>query len=129
MKHLKSIVIIAAMALVTALSSCGSDPTSITYDETLLYGEWVEGTVHDTYLEDGSGYSWDTSEDVTEEEASPFQWTLNSDQLTVMHILWNGSVVPKVYTVRVLDSERLVYGDAYGDMHEYQRVKPAPDPE
>ena len=116
------------MALVTALSSCGSDPTSITYDETLLYGEWVEGTVHDTYLEDGSGYSWDTSEDVTEEEASPFQWTLTNDQLQLLHTLWNGTVVPKTYTVTKLNQESLEYEDSYGQAHKYQRSFPDTKP-
>lgn len=128
MKQLKTIAFLVAVTLLATLSSCGPTPTPITFDKTLLYGEWVEGTVHDTYLEDGTGHSWDTSEDISEEEASPFEWTLNNDQLQLLHTLWNGSVVPKTYTVTQLDSLKLVYEDSYGQVHNYLRVVFEVDP-
>lgn len=127
MKHLKTITLL--LGLVVTMVSCGPISTPVDYDVNLLYGEWVEGTVHDTYLDDGSGYTWDTSEDIGEDEASPFTWSLIHDELLITHVLWNGAVVPKTYTVTTLNDDCLVYSDDYGNTHEYQRVYKDPEHE
>lgn len=114
--------------LVSMMSSCVPE-TTVSFDKTLMYGEWVEGTIHDTYLENGTGYSWDTNDDMTEEEALPFEWSLEQNQLNIIHTLWNGAVVPKTYTVTRLDSQQLVYEDDYGYCHYYERPEPEPSPE
>lgn len=113
---------LGVIVVLLALVACVPTDDTVAFDETLLYGEWIEGTVHDTYFEDGSGYSWDTSDDITEEEASPFEWSLTSNQLRIIHQLWNGTVVPKTYTVRTLNSSFLIYEDDYGTAHEYKKV-------
>lgn len=124
MKHCKTILLLGAVLVLAALTGCGPTLPSVSYDETLLYGEWLEGTVHDVYKSDGTGYTWDTSEDINEEEASPFTWSLNNDQLLITHTLWNGTIVPKSYTITTLNERTLIYEDAYGNSHEYERRTP-----
>ena len=111
-----------AITLALALSACVPVEEKH-FDVKLLHGEWLEGTVHDTYLEGGKGYSWDTSDDITEEDASPFEWRLSYDTLQVNHALWNGAVVPKVYIVTTLDSLQLDYYEFNtGLEHHYTKV-------
>lgn len=123
MKHCKTIVLLGVIVL-AALTGCGPITPTISYDETLLYGEWQEGTVHDVYKSDGTGYTWDTSDDIDESEASPFTWSLNNDQLLITHTLWNGTIVPKTYTITTLNDRNLIYEDDYGNTHEYERRTP-----
>ena len=122
MRHFKTIgLLIGVILMTTVFNGCGPDTPSVSYDETLLYGEWMEGTVHDVYKSDGTGYTWDPSEDISEEEASPFTWSLSYDQLLITHTLWNGTIVPKTYTITTLNERTLILEDAYGNSHEYER--------
>lgn len=119
MKIKKAILVIT---LALALSSCVPIEEKH-FDVKLLFGEWVEGTVHDKYYEDGNGYSWDTSDDISEEEASPFEWRLSYDTLQLNHLLWNGAIVPKVYIVTTLDSIQLDYYEFNtGVTHHYNKA-------
>ncbi len=117
---MKRLVLFCGILSLFFLVAC-NPKTPVTYDVTLLYGEWVEGSVHDHYDSDGTGYTWDTDDDITEEEATPFEWNLTNDQLLVMHKLFNGTVVPKSYTVTRLDNTSLVIEDDYGNEHLYLR--------
>lgn len=110
------------IVLVVTLASCVPTPEKH-FDLKHLYGEWVEGTVHDKYAEDGTGYSWDTADDISEEEALPFEWRLSYDTLQVNHIEWNGAIVPKIYIVTALDSVRFDnYDLVSGAPHHYNKV-------
>ena len=121
MKTSKRILYVLSIVVTTFLTGCQM-PQENHFDETLLYGKWIEGTLHETYLEDGGGYTWDTSEDITEEEATYFTWTLNNDQLLVEHLLWDSTIVPKIYTVTELTSTELAYHDSYGNEHNFIRI-------
>lgn len=123
MKHC-NIKLLLGVVVLAAMTGCGPSLPSVNYDETLLYGEWQEGTVHDVYKNDGTGYTWDTADDLSEAEASPFTWSLNSDQLLVTHTLWNGTIVPKTYTITTLNERTLSYKDSYGNVHEFERRTP-----
>ncbi|MBO4281809.1 MAG: hypothetical protein J5873_01265 [Bacteroidales bacterium] len=86
----------------------------VIYDPLLLVGEWQHGTEHEVYLADGTGYQWDTSDDVAREEAQPFQWRLDSNLLTIICRLQRGGIVPRRYVVTYADDESLSYSDNYG---------------
>jgi hypothetical protein len=66
--------------------------------------------------------TWDTSDDVTEEEALPFTWTLEEDDLIQIHILEMGGKIPKSYTVTALTTTNLNYHDDYGKSYSFTRV-------
>lgn len=84
------------------------------FDEALLSGHWLSGTVHEKFNANGTGYTWDTADDVTEAEAQPFTWTLSNATLTLNHKMEMGGIVPKTYTLTKLSSTTLSYHDNYG---------------
>ena len=79
--------------------------------------------VHNGEVKDVNGSTWDTADDVTEEEGQPFRWELKMDNLTHIHIMEMGADVPKSYTVTELTDNVLVYEDIYGKEHNFERVK------
>ena len=69
----------------------------------------------------GTGYTWDTADDVTEEEAQPFTWTLEKATLTQIHLMEMGGNIPKTYTVTKLNATTLEYHDDYGKYYTFTR--------
>lgn len=102
--------------------SCIFEDTTNTFDETLLYGKWQSGTLYYNYVADGSGTTWDTSDDVTEAEAQSFTWTLISSDLTHIYTLEIGGNVPKVYKVTKLTSSTLTYEDDFGTSYTFIKI-------
>ncbi|MBR7024263.1 MAG: hypothetical protein IKI09_12475 [Bacteroidales bacterium] len=123
------------IAFAFGLSSCdgiGSDDEG--FDETLLYGIWQEGTVYERYyatpikrvMANGdtvqvNGTTWDEGDDVYEDEAQLFNWTLTGSTLKQEHV-GTFVIVPKLYTVKSLTNNELVYSDDYGSEHHFSRV-------
>ena len=91
------------------------------FDKTLLSGKWVSGTLYEYYNPAGTGYTWDILDDVTEEEAQPFTWTLENGTLTQIHQMEMGGNVPKTYTVTKLTATTLEYHDDYGKYYTFLR--------
>lgn len=116
---LLTLVVFAATAII--MSSCGQ--TEVEYDKALLAGKWQENTLYEVYKSDGTGYTWDEADDVTEEEAQKFTWTLTGDDLTQIHIMEMGGSVPKQYTVTNLTDTTLSYEDEFGKKHTFIKVK------
>jgi len=112
---------LAMIAVVSAvLVSC--EPEEESFDESLLIGKWKSGTLYYKYLSDHTGGTWDTGDDVTEDEAQPFTWSLEKTELTHIHILEMGGTVPKVYTVTELTSTSLSYHDSFGVNFTFSKV-------
>jgi hypothetical protein len=101
-------------------NSCTKDEVS--FDESLLIGKWVSGTIFYKYVSDYTGKTWDTSDDVTEEEAQSFTWSLVKEELTHIHILEVGGSVPKVYKVTELTASSLKYQDDFGTTFAFTKV-------
>jgi hypothetical protein len=102
------------------VASCEKEKPS--FDESLLIGKWQSGTLYYKYLDDGSGTTWDEADDVTEDEAQHFTWTLVEAELTHIHILEMGGTVPKVYTVTELTATSLKYKDDFGKSFSFTKV-------
>ena len=105
--------------VVLLMAGCDLFPSKEKFDKTLLSGYWVSGTVHEFYNANGTGYTWDTADDVTEEEAQPFTWTLEKATLTQIHQMEMGGNVPKTYTVTKLNTTTLEYHDDYGKYYSF----------
>lgn len=115
------------MAATVMFGACIPDKAD--YKASDLVGKWVltkggaQGTEFWRYKADGTGATWDTADDVSEEEAQAFDWTLEGDQLTQIHKLESSAgVVPMVYTVTALTSSKLNYKDDYGRTYVFTRV-------
>lgn len=105
---------------VLLLAACEPDPS---FEASQLVGKWKNGTEYWRYDSNFSGATWDTGDDVTEAEAQPFTWTLEGDQLTQLHQMEMGGVVPKVYTITALSASSLTYKDNYNQSFTFTRVQ------
>lgn len=125
--RLKKILLYLTVCIMASylLVSCETDDTS--FDESLLTGKWLsdaqtqpDKNTYYKYLANGTGATWDTDDDVTEEEAQEFTWSLVKSELTHIHILEMGGTIPKVYTVTELTATTLEY---YDDFKSYSYSK------
>lgn len=117
----KHLFLIIGYLLMVFVSSC--NPTENTdVDANQIYGKWRDGTVYERYDSDGTGVTWDTADDVTEEEAQPFSWTLNDTRLTQEHHGEMSFAVYKQFNVTKLDANNFNYEDDYGFGHNFVRV-------
>jgi len=99
---------LAFVLVVVALPSCEKEGK---FDEALLIGKWRSGTEYWVYERGHTGYTWDESDDVSEEdEQQPFTWELVGSELQITHF---GGKIPKYYTVTELTATRLRYKDDY----------------
>lgn len=123
MRKARPILFLLGILLAIGLGSCVPD-TDLGggFEASDLVGTWQEGTVHEKYLAGGTGFTWDTADDVSEEEASEFEWTLEDDQLIQKHIMFGGQVVPRILTITKLTSFELVYEDTGGVSHYFIKV-------
>ncbi len=111
----RSLLVIFSLVLVMIFStSCEMVEEEASFDQTLIIGKWKSGTLFERYDLDSTGATWDTADDVTEAEAQKFTWTIEIDQLEQIHIIENGGLVPKVYTLTNLTETTLAYVDDYG---------------
>jgi len=119
---MKKTLIYATLLIAISLFvvSCTKEETS--FDQTLLTGKWQSGTLFYKYLSNGTGGTWDTSDNVTEAEAQAFTWTLEEDVFTHIHILQVGGNVPKIYTLTELTSTTLKYHDDFNVNFSFTKV-------
>ena len=118
----KTLFYLTMITVVSILAVSCETEEDISFEETFLYGKWQSGTLFYKYLGGGTGATWDTSDDVQEEEAQEFTWTLVNAELTHIHILEIGGSVPKVYTVTELTSTSLKYHDDFGVEFSFTKV-------
>lgn len=116
--------------------ACKKNPSIIvSIDETKLYGKWQEGSVFERYYDSDierilpngdtvrvNGTTWDEADDVTEDEAQLFNWTLKGSTLKHEHVA-TFVMVPKLYTIIVLSNHSLIYKDEYGVTHHFSKVE------
>ena len=97
--------------LVSALfHSCGKEEE---FDETLLYGKWIETGARPyryKYNRDYTGERWKEDDNVFEGEGEKFTWQLVKSELERMHIrVIDGGAVPENFTVTELTATSLKY--------------------
>lgn len=133
-------IFIGLLAVTLCVAGCNKDreKPEQTFEASDMVGKWVSGSEYYRYdnvysefvpeLKDTvimvNGCTWDTADDVSEEEASPFVWTLSGTQLTHIHIMrMYGNADPKAYTMTTLTANTLAYKDNYGQIFSYTRVQ------
>lgn len=110
----------SGMIVSLLIVSCAKEEPS--FDEQLLIGKWRSGTLFYRYDSDGTGATWDTGDDISEDEAQKFTWTLVRSDLTHIHIMELGGRVPKYYTVTELTATTLQYKDEFGKTFSFVKV-------
>lgn len=123
MKRITRIILFSA--LLFSIASCGKDKKS--FDPDLLLGKWSRGSEYWRYDSNGKGVTWDTADDVHEDEAQAFKWDYDDDDNTLTHIHWMEMTqewtVPRVYTITELDEKSLVYEDKFGKVYSFIKTK------
>jgi len=119
---MKKTLFYLTLCIMVSLMTVSCEPLEESFDESLLTGKWQSGTLYYKYLANGTGATWDTSDDVTEEEAQAFTWTLVKSELTHIHVLEVGGSVPKLYTVTELTATSLKYHDDFGVNYSFTKV-------
>lgn len=120
-------VLLACVLVACTFTSCDLGlGGEIIEDETLIIGKWRSGTEYWRYDSDGYGATWDTADDVMEEEAQRFRWELSfsNSSLTHIHIIeiTGEEQIPKVYTLTTLTETTLAYEDDYGNSFSFTKV-------
>lgn len=109
------------------MASCADDTTHITVSEEDLHGKWLKTATQEywRYNADGTGVTWDESEDIAEEESNlTYFWTIKGDVLT--HVFtgeMENQAVPKVYTVTSISSSDMTWKDDYGMSFSFTKVE------
>ncbi len=84
-----------------------------TYHE-MLVGLWKkDDNLYYRFYEDGTGVTWDASEDITESEASPFEWAIYDEAIMLTHKMLLRGVVPRYYHLDNLNHFDLRFHDSY----------------
>ena len=103
MKKAAFFKVFLCLLLFTALCACTpDDPTEGDFDVTHLYGKWCqEGTkIYYKYNDDGTGATWDESDDVYEDEAQAFTWEVDGSEMIHIHLTETGTAqIPKYYII------------------------------
>ena len=113
--------VMAASALLLSGCSRDKEEDAISFNQNDLVGKWkVSNTqVFWQYGADGTGVTWDESQDISEgdETTMRFTWTLTGDRLS--HVFGGDEVhqaVVQDYTVKELSASRLVWNDGLEDL-------------
>ena len=127
MKKAAFFKVFLCLLLITALCACTpDDPTEGDFDVTHLYGKWCqEGTkIYYKYNDDGTGATWDESDDVYEDEAQAFTWEVDGSEMIHIHLTETGTAqIPKYYIITFLSFDELDYYDAYVTTKKYKFYK------
>ena len=118
---------LAALCLLPFFCAClPEDDPPYEFDTDLLPGKWLldDSMLYYRYNEDGTGCTWDEADDITEDEAQPFTWEVDGNQMIHLHITETGTAqVPKYYILTQLTDSRLCYHDAYVSTKTFSLTK------
>ena len=95
----------------------------VEFDTDLLIGLWKEDELYYRYSDDGSAVTWDLADDVMEDEGTQLDWTLEHNIFTHFYKMEIGSIIPKVYNMKVLELDVMEYDDDYGVNHKFTKVE------
>lgn len=116
---------VASLIFLASCSGLDTETPTTGFDKTNLYGKWQEtasSTLHYIYYSDGTGKTWDTADDVTEDEAQNFTWSLSEDYFLHIYLGEMGAEIPKEYTMKVLTSSSMTYSDNYGKSWTFRKI-------
>ena len=83
-------------------------------NKEMLVGLWqIDNHVFYRFNPDGTGCTWDTDDDLTEDEASAFQWEAYQEAIMITHKLRLRGIVPRYYELEVLNEYNLRFHDTY----------------
>jgi len=113
-------LLVAAMVVVTLMTvSCSKkddDTTSSTPYSELIVGRWKTSDAepyYEVYYSNGTGKMWDTADDVQEDDADTFTWSIDSNnKLTqIVNFQSGAGVVPQYCNILILNATTFKYNN------------------
>ena len=86
---------------------------SLPYSE-LIIGRWKssDGGHYEVYNSDGTGKMWDPKDDIMEDEADTFEWSIEGNKLTLIVTIQGGqSTIPQYCNIITLNETTFVYNN------------------
>jgi hypothetical protein len=126
MKNKTLLIAILAFLATLTFAACDKPVNSINVNADLIPGKWYDSentTEFWRFDADGSGVTWDTSEDVQEDEGTKFNWSVLLDQLRIDLYGRMGQHVYYDYTVTYQTADSLVFKDIYDNPRTFLKVK------
>ena len=114
-----ALLLVAAFIVTLFTLSCSKKKddnaaSSKTYSE-LIVGRWktVDGGHYEVYEANGTGHMWDPADDVQEDEADTFTWSIDSNnKLTQIITYQSGAgVIPQYCNILILNETTLKYNN------------------
>lgn len=111
-------------------NSYKTEPVGFTTLESLPYSELVigrwktsDGGHYEVYNSDGTGKMWDPKDDVTEDEADTFDWSIVGNKLTqIIHFNAGGTDIPQYCNIITLNETTFQYNNE-GWKAEYSLIR------
>lgn len=89
----------------------------------MLVGLWQKDEhVFYRFNPDGTGHTWDVADDLTEEEASNFNWEAYEEAIMMTHKLRIRGIVPRYYELDCINAFDLRFHDNYSS-YAFERVE------
>ena len=116
MKKTISILLIVAFIATLGMVSCkkdNKDEATKSYSE-LIVGRWktADGGHYEVYNANGTGKMWDPADDVQEEDADTFDWTIEGSQMTqIVHFQGGQGEVPQYCNILTLNETIFKYNN------------------
>lgn len=128
MRKIVSILLIAAVVVTLGMVSCKKEnpESSKSYSE-LIVGRWKtsDGGHYEVYNSDGTGHMWDPAEDVHEDEADQFDWSIDSNNKLTQTIHFQGGQadLPQYCNILTLDETTFKYNNDGWLKEEYNLIR------
>ena len=92
-------------------------------NKEMLVGLWqIDKHIYYRFNPDGTGHTWDINDDLTEAEATTFQWDAFKEAIMLTYELRIRGIVPRYYELEVLNEYNLRFHDTY-TTYTMDRVK------
>ena len=111
------LLLIVAFFVTLGMFSCKKEnpESSQSYSE-LVVGRWKtsDGGHYEVYNSNGTGHMWDPADDVQEDEADQFNWTIdeNAKQMTqIIHFQGGQGDVPQYCNILTLNESTFKYNN------------------
>ena len=116
MKKVSLLLVVAFFAALFTVTSCKKDDDNNANYKELIVGRWktnAEEPYYEVYNADGTGKMWDTAEDVQEEDADTFEWSIdNNNKLTqIIHFQGGQADLPQYCNIITLNETTFKYNN------------------
>ena len=92
-------------------------------NKEMIIGLWhSDGHVFYRFNADGTGHTWDVDDDLTEDEASEFNWEAFEEAFMMTHKLRLRGIVPRYYELDRINAFDLRFHDTYAS-YSLERIE------